>query len=168
MYLGMFVLSMITNIFLSYQLSVLVDDSHNIYGLYMKNVEILDENFGTLNYQVPTDSLYPSVQMYLRYGIESCGKCVYDAEALLEDVFGREYITKKLCIVNPRNESIFPSNYKFIKYEGLFTPMDSVYSPYFCLIDKYGKVSFILDLHPEDYDNNRTILLYLRKRLLQH
>lgn len=114
---------------------------------------------------IPLDSISAGHHFILRYDVTSCMTCVLDAEALLESVFGRDKILEELCLIGvPEVPSPF-ANCKATTYEGCLTPLDEIYSPYFCYINNNGEVVFSLTLQPDNYDYNYHILQRLRKAL---
>lgn len=114
---------------------------------------------------IPLDSISAGHHFVLRYDATSCITCVLEAEALLESVFGRETILEELCLIGvPEVPSPF-ANCKATTYEGCLTPLDEVYSPYFCYINNNGEVVFSLTLQPDNYDYNYKILHRLKRAL---
>jgi hypothetical protein len=115
---------------------------------------------------VSLDSIVIDRHLILRYDSEACLTCIAKAEELLEDVFGKEYLTKELCCIGAYGQVSPFHDILGIQSSERITPMDDVYTPYFCVITDNGDILFTLSLIPDNYDYNRNILLRLRKKLM--
>jgi hypothetical protein len=87
------------NIFLLYKINKgneVLEDKEN-YCLY-RDRNLLSE-IENLNYKAPLKmvSSDSDTHIVLRYNENSCSQCVFEAEALLEEIFGK----KDMCIVGP-------------------------------------------------------------------
>ena len=114
---------------------------------------------------VSLDSVAKGHHMILRYDSQTCLTCIAKAEKLLEEVFGREYLKKELCCIGAYGQVEPSDNILGFQSEERITPMDDVYTPYFCLINDNGEVLFTLTLYPDNYDYNWEILTRLKKHL---
>ncbi len=115
---------------------------------------------------VSIDSVTKGRHLILRYDSQTCLPCIAKAEELLEEVFGREYLTKELCCIGAYGQVSPSLNVPEVQSSERITPMDDVYTPYFCVITDNGDILFTLSLIPDNYDYNRDILERLKRKLL--
>lgn len=114
---------------------------------------------------VSLDSVAKGRHLVLRYNANTCLACITKAEELLEEVFGKEFLTRELCCIGAHGQVEPPRYILGIQSEERITAMDDVYTPYFCVINENGDVLFTLLLPPDNYDYNLEILTRLRKHL---
>jgi hypothetical protein len=148
------------NIFLLYKINKgneVLEDKEN-YCLY-RDRNLLSE-IENLNYKAPLKmvSSDSDTHIVLRYNENSCSQCVFEAEALLEEIFGK----KDMCIVGPIGIPLKIPSIQVYEYDNLFSPMDSIFTPYMCVINSDARIIFTLRLHPEDLEHNKKILLSLK------
>lgn len=115
---------------------------------------------------VSLDSVAKGHHLILRYDANTCLACITKAEELLEEVFGKEYLTRELCCIGAYGQVEPPRDILGIQSDERITPMDDVYTPYFCVINENGDVLFTLLLPPDNYDYNLEILTRLKKHFL--
>ena len=128
---------------------------------------IIKDGICNIGKRVDIDSLLRKKHFILRYDSTACMTCVNEAEILLENVFGTELLKQELCVVGVE-EVRDPFGHKFPIYNKKWvTPMDNMYTPYFCVINDKGDVLFTLILMPDNYDYNREILVKLKKVLTE-
>lgn len=116
---------------------------------------------------VSLDSIAKGHHLILRYDSQTCLTCIAKAEELLNEVFGKEYLKKELCCIGEYGQVCPSDGILGIQSDKRITPMDDIYTPYFCVINDNGDVLFSLTLFPDNYDYNREILTRLKKRLLK-
>lgn len=125
------------------------------------------DGISNIGESVSLDSIAIDHHMILRYDSQTCLTCIVKAEELLEEVFGKEYLTRELCCIGAYGQVEPPRDILGIQSEERITPMDDVYTPYFCHINENGDILFTLLLPPDNYDYNREILTRLKKHLLK-
>ena len=116
---------------------------------------------------VSLDSIAKGHHLILRYDSQTCLTCIAKAEELLNEVFGKEYLKKEVCCIGEYGQVGPSDGILGIQSDKRITPMDDIYTPYFCVINDNGDVLFSLTLFPDNYDYNRDILTRLKKRLLK-
>lgn len=117
---------------------------------------------------IPLDSISYGHHFILRYDMTTCMPCLIEAEALLENVFGRNWIMEELCIIGVEGfHTPFDRLISTTLYNSILTPMDDIYTPYFCFVNDNGEILFSLALQPENYEFNREILLRLKNTLIE-
>ena len=114
---------------------------------------------------VSLDSITAGRHFLLRYDSSTCLTCIVDAEELLDEVFGKDYLAKELCCIGDYGQVRPSKDILFVQSRERITPMDDVYTPYFCVINDNGDVLFTLSLVPDMCDYNRNLLLKLKKTL---
>lgn len=119
-------------------------------------------NVGVNVYQ---DSITTGHHLILRYDATTCLTCIAKAEALLVEVFGEEYLMRELCCIGEFGQVEPSKDIAFVQTHERVTPMDDVYTPYFCVVGDDGNVLFSLSLIPDNCDYNRKILVKLKKAL---
>lgn len=154
------------NVGLLYQSRELNNVASNEYLLRQRAEWTISDGIKNIGTKVPIDSVSKGHHFILRYDITTCSSCLIEAEALLENVFGREMVTKELCVVGVKDiPSYLDTRISSVAHDSILTPMDEVYSPYFCYVNDLGEVLFSLTMQPENYDYNREILLKLKRVL---
>ena len=159
------VILIVTNCGLLYQIRTSSGMMSNSLSAHYRDMKVINNYVESVGDRIPTDSLPPDTKLCLRYGQNACGQCVFDALALMESVFGKDSIISTLCIVGQGKSDLIGRPYTTIEYNGTFTSMDNVYTPYLCVLDSCGHVLFTLDLNPDFYEKNRKILFKLKEKL---
>lgn len=126
---------------------------------------IINDGIRNVGKSIRLDSVPINRHLILRYNVTTCLPCLVEAEELLEEVFGRDFLMKELCGIGEIGQSNLSMDYLTIQSEKKITPMDDVYTPYFCVVNDNGDVLFTLSLIPDNYDYNREILIRLKKAL---
>lgn len=114
---------------------------------------------------ITIDSVAVGCHFILRFDRTTCLPCIAKAEELLYDVFGKECLTRELCCIGEYGQVKPFKDILYIQSHEHITPMDEVYTPYFCVINDNGDVLFTLSLIPDMYDYNREILIKLKNTL---
>ena len=126
----------------------------------------MSDALSSVGSKIHANSMPTGRHIILRYDMTSCMPCVNDAEALLEDVFGRDFLLKELILVGMEGiESQFSSVFPLVNMQDAFLPTDSIYTPYVCFINDDGWILFSLTLQPEKYDYNKQVLSKIKKSL---
>lgn len=116
--------------------------------------------------KITLDSIACGHHFILRHDITTCMVCLVEAEALLEDVFGKDRIMEELCLIGVDGcHTQFDKIMSTTFYNSTLTPMDDIYTPYFCYVNDNGEILFSLTLQPENYEYNRAILQRLKKAI---
>ena len=122
---------------------------------------------GNVGQSVSLDSITQNHHFILRYDQTTCLPCIAKAEELLDEVFGKEFLTKELCCIGDKGQIKPSKGIFYIQSNEKITPMDDVYTPYFCIINDKGDILFTLSLIPDMYNYNREILIRLKRALTE-
>lgn len=116
-------------------------------------------------HSVSLDSIASGHHLILRYASTACLTCIAKAEELLDDVFGKEFLTKELCCIGGYGQVKPNKDFSYIQSDARMTPADDIYTPYICVVNDDGDILFTLSLIPDMYDYNRKILTRLKRSL---
>lgn len=166
-------------LFIGFLLSLILLNGSLIYQCYKYKSNIIEERslrykleltlsdaIQTLGSTLPLDSISRKHHLIIRFNDTTCLSCVIDAEALLENVFGREFVLKELCIVgSEENSSPLLEEISETNYADDLTPLDHLYTPYLCIVNDQGDVLFSIILPPDNYQYNRGLLSQIKDNL---
>ena len=156
----------IINVGLIYQTTQFKDIASNELSSRQRAEWAINDGIKNIGKTLPIDSIPQGHHFILRYDMTSCMSCVLEAEALLENVFGRDSLFREMFVVGVEGPKLqIPKQISTITYNEILTPMDEIYTPYFCYINDQGQILFSLALQPREYDFNRDILMRLKKEL---
>mgnify|MGYP004450930645 CR=1 FL=1 len=117
---------------------------------------------------IPLDSISYGHHFILRYDMTTCMPCLIEAEVLLENGFGKDRLMKELCLIGVDGcHTQFDGIISTTSYDSILSPMDGIYSPYFCYVSDNGDVLFSLTMQPENYDYNMGILFRLKDAITE-
>lgn len=125
--------------------------------------ETIGNNIKNIGTSICKDSITSICNFYLRFNQATCLTCLYEAEALLANVFGEDWLCKKLCLVGTENMTIpLSKTYSSTSFPDFFSNLDTIYTPYLCVTNKAREILFVLTLKPENYSYNKKLLLKLK------
>lgn len=167
-------------IFLGTLLTLLLANLGLLYQCYRFNDIALKESYAkqraewmiydgikNIGSRLPLDTITKGHHLILRYDLATCLTCLVEAEDLLEDVFGADYLKKELCTIGDNELRKMFKNSSLSHNEIRLTPMDDIYMPYFCIINDNGDVLYTLAMNPQNYDYNKEFLNRVKKNLMK-
>ncbi|MEG1729553.1 MAG: hypothetical protein RR280_08450 [Bacteroidaceae bacterium] len=125
----------------------------------MVYVNMLKENSLNQNTVLRKEINAKSFKMILRYNKRSCSVCIRDGLSLLENVYTKERLYNELLVVGDSALVELFQHYKKVNINSEFTPLDQYDMPYVCFLNEQNSIIFSLVLRPENYEQNRNILL---------